>query len=399
LNRLIRSAAPLAALLAVSACNAGGTSGVPSAPQAGAQSARSQMPDWQAKNLATPACPQVVGVPTCMALIQSKSGISRSIAGLQPSDFQTRYDLPSSTNGAGQIVAIVDAYDNPNVASDLAAYRSEFGLGAATFSKYNQNGQQSGYPHGSVGWGVEIDLDVQMVSAACPKCTIYLVEANSSTSSDLQSAEVEAVKLGAHIVSNSWSCLGSDSCVSASDFDTPGVVYLAASGDSGYNHIGAPAVLTSVVSVGGTVLTKNGSKYSETVWNDAGAGCSLIKKPSWQKDPDCKNRTVADISAVAWNVAEYDTYGYSGWFTVGGTSVATPLNAAVFGLAGNASSLTEPQAIWSATQATRKANLNTISSGSDGSCSGEYLCTAGTHQYRTYSGPSGWGTPLGIGLY
>ncbi len=400
MNRSLKLVAPLLAALAAAACNAGGTSNLPASPgQSGAQSVRSNMPEWQAKNLATPACPQVTGVPECMALIQSKSGINPDVAGWAPADFQTRYHLPSSTNGAGQVVAIVDAYDNPNVSSDLAAYRSQFGLGTAPFNKYNQNGQQSGYPGGSVGWGVEIDLDVEMVAAACPKCTIDLIEANSSTSSNLQTAEVTAVNLGAHIISNSWSCLGSDSCVSTSDFNKAGVVYLAASGDSGYNQIGAPAVFQSVVAVGGTVLSKSGSTYHETVWNGAGAGCSLIAKPSWQKDPSCTKRTITDVSAVAWQVAEYDTYGYSGWFTVGGTSVATPLNAAVFGLAGNASTQSDPSGFWKATQATRKANLNTITSGSDGSCGGKYLCTAGTHQYKTYSGPAGWGTPDGIGLY
>jgi hypothetical protein len=399
-NGTIKLVAPLLAALAVAACNAGGNSNLPAtAGQSSTQSQRSNLPEWQAKNLATAACPQVKGVPACMALIQSKSGISPDVAGWAPADFQARYHLPSSTNGAGQVVAIVDAYDNPNVASDLAAYRSQFGLGTAPFTKYNQNGQQSGYPRGSTGWGVEIDLDVEMVAAACPKCSIDLIEANSSASSNLQTAEVTAVNLGAHIVSNSWSCLGSDSCVSTSDFDTPGVVYLAASGDSGYNQIGAPAVFASVVAVGGTVLSKSGATYHETVWNGAGAGCSVLTKPSWQHDPSCAKRTVTDVSAVAWQVAEYDTYGYSGWFTVGGTSVATPLNAAVFGLAGNASTQSDPSGFWTATQPTRRADLNTISSGSDGSCSGKYLCTAGTHQYKTYSGPAGWGTPNGIGLY
>ncbi len=402
MNGTIKLIAPLLAAVAVAACSAGGNSNLPAnTGQSVGEAARSNRPEWQAKNLATPACPLVTGQPTCMALIQSKSAISPDVAGWAPADFQARYHLPSSTNGSGQIVAIVDAYDNPNVASDLAAYRSQFGLGTAPFAKYNQNGQQSGYPGGSVGWGVEIDLDVEMVAAACPKCTIYLIEANSASSSNLQTAEVTAANLGAHIISNSWSCPGSDNCVSTSDFDKAGVVYLAASGDYGYGqgNIGAPSTFQSVVAVGGTVLSKSGANYNETVWNGAGAGCSTVTKPSWQKDPSCTKRTVTDVSAVAWQVAEYDTYGYSGWFTVGGTSVATPLNAAVFGLAGNASTLSEPSGFWKAKQATRKADLNTIKSGSDGSCGGKYLCTAGTHQYKTYSGPAGWGTPLGINLY
>ena len=116
------------------------------------------------------------------------------------------------------------------------------------------------------GWPVEIALDVEMVSAACPLCTIYLVEANSADSSDLQAAETEAVTLGAHIVSNSWGCLGSINCVDVSDFDTPGVTYLAATGDSGLNKVGAPAAFDSVAAIGGTQLQKSGSTYTETVW-------------------------------------------------------------------------------------------------------------------------------------
>ena len=398
MNGPLKIAAPLLVTLALAACNAAGSSNVPGT--AGSTLPAHSMPTWQAKELAHPSCPQITGKPTCLALVQSKSGISRTVAGWGPSDFQTRYNLPSSTNGSGQIVAIVDAYDNPNVASDLNEYRTEFGLGTANFYKYNQEGQQGDYPAGNTGWGVEIDLDVQMVSAVCPNCTIYLVEANSSDSSDLETAELEAVALGAHIVSNSWICYGSVSCVDTADFDQPGVLYTAGSGDAGYNQNGAPEALASVVSVGGTVLSKSGSQYSEVVWDGAGAGCATgVTKPSWQHDPDCTSRTDADVSAVAWGVAEYDTYGYGGWFTVGGTSVATPMTAAIFALRGNQTTRDAAKEFWQHRQKQREKDLNYISTGSDGSCGGEYLCTAGTGQFKTYGGPIGWGTPDGIGLY
>jgi subtilase family serine protease len=344
----------------------------------------------------------VEGKATCLTLIQSAA--SKAVSGWAPADIETRYNLPI-TKGKGEIVAIVDAYDNPNAQSDLAEYRSEFGLGTADFTKYNQEGQTKNYPQGDTNWGVEIDLDIQMVSAACPLCKIYLVEANSNNISDLQSAEAEAVKLGAHIVSNSWICYGSSCGTSESSFDTKGVVYLAASGDDGYNHNGPPEWFPSVVSVGGTVLSKSGSKYNETVWSGAGGGCSDNgtgngeKKPRWQNDPSCKFRTDADVSAVAWNLAEYDTYGNGGWFTVGGTSAATPLNAGVFALAGNATKVNAGENFWKLKTKKRDKALNYISSGSDGSCGGSYLCTAGTKQYGTYSGPTGWGTPNGIAAY
>ena len=202
------------------------------------------------------------------------------IAGWGPADFQTRYKLPSGTKGSGQIVAIVDAYDNPNVASDVAAYRSAFGLGTAAFFKYNQEGQQSNYPQGSTNWGLQVDLDAEMVSATCPLCTIYLVEANGADSSDLETAEVEAVKLGAHIVGNSWICYGSESCLSKRDFDHKGVTYLAAGGDSGYGQEGLPEAFDSVVAVGGTTLSKSGSRYSETISDVSSGGCATgVRKP------------------------------------------------------------------------------------------------------------------------
>ena len=236
-----------------------------------------------------------------------------------------------------------------------------------------------------------------MVAAACPKCTIYLIEANSGSATDLQTAEVEAVTLGAHIVSNGWIC--SAPCLDSSDFDTPGVVYLGASSTSGYGETGEPSSFASVVSVGGTVLEKSGSTYNEFVWLETGAGCTTIAKPSWQHDPDCTTRTVNDISAVAVNVAAYDTYGYNGWSLGGGTVAAAGLNAGVFGLAGNASSQNAPEKFWTMSKKKRDKELHYISTGSDGSCGGEYLCQAGTKQYGTYSGPAGWGTPNGIKAY
>ena len=404
MNARLRLAAPLVAALAIAACNGGGSSNVPAVPgQSTAQTrSHSTMPEWQAKDQAAPVCPQVVGKPTCLALRVKGIIGNSSPTGLFPIDLQTAYNLPI-TKGSGQIVAIVDAYDNPNVASDLATYRSEFGLGTANFTKYNQEGQQGNYPGGSPDWGIEIDLDVDMVSAACPNCTIYLIEANSSDSSDLDAAEAEAVTLGAHIVSNSWISYGCNTCDNSSDFDAPGVVYTAGSGDAGYNNIGSPSVFDSVVAVGGTQLTKSGSTYSETVWDGAGAGCATgVTKPKWQKDKGCSSRTDADISSEAGcepGVAEYDSYNDSGWTVECGTSAATPLNAAVFALAGNASTIKAPEHFWKLKKKKAKRELHYISSGNDGSCGGSYLCTAGTGQFKTYSGPAGWGTPDGIKAY
>ncbi len=319
-------------------------------------------------------------------MLFESTAVSPDVAGWAPADFQARYNLPSGTKGSGQIVAIVDAYDNPNVASDLAQYRSEFGLGTANFAKYNQDGDQGNYPAGSSGWGLEIDLDVEMASASCPLCTIYLIEANSADSSDLETAEAEAVTLGAHIVSNSWICYGSVSCVNEKYFDTKGVEYLAASGDAGLNQVGAPSALDSVAAIGGTQLAKNGSQYSESVWSDAGGGCATgIKKPKWQHDSVCSGRAVGDASAEAGcapGVAEYDSYGYGGWIEVCGTSVATPLLAGVFGLAGNATKQNGGRTFW------QKKHVKDL-----------YDVCASACLFSQYSYGGGWGSPNGIGAF
>jgi subtilase family serine protease len=359
---------------------------------------------WQASPPGRRACPEPSRDESECELIIIKTGVRPELAGWGPRDLQAAYNLPSSRKGQGQIVAIVDAYDNPNVASDLATYRSYFGLPPANFTKYNQEGQTSNYPKScnvnskiaSYGWCGEIDLDVEMVSAVCPNCTIYLVEA--SDNNNLGTAEQEAVKLGAHIVSNSW-FWGHHF---ESEFDAPGVVYVAAGGDHYYGSE-TPAKFANVISVGGTFLAKKGRKYKEIVWFDTGGGCANgVAKPSWQHDPGCKFRTANDVAAVASDVAEYDSYDLSGWGTAGGTSVATPIIAGVYALAGNASSQHAGKELWTLTNQQREKYLHYISEGTDGcpaGLEGSYLCTAGTGQYFTYSGPTGWGTPNGIGAF
>jgi len=401
-NGTIKLVAPLVAALGIAACSSGG-SNIPGASGAPGQpmitQARGFVPAWMVKNEARAACPQVIGQPTCLALIKNgpqPNCSPSSSCGFTPKDLETRYKLPI-TKGSGQIVAIVDAGDHPDAASDLSKYRTQFGLGTASFFKYNQNGQQSNYPS-YTGWHLEIDLDIDMVSAACPLCTIYLVEANSASTSDLDTAEKEAVTLGAHIISNSWICYGSINCVDHSAFDQPGVEYLAASGDAGYGQNGAPEALGTVVSVGGTQLAKSGSTYTESIWFDGGGGCATGEtKPSWQHDPDCSYRTDSDVSSEAGcspGVAEYDTLS-GGWVGVCGTSAASPLNAGIYGLAGNASSQDAAKKFWTLTKTQHKKDLHRVSGG--GNC-GSYLCGDGRYK-RYYSGPAGWGSPNGIGAF
>ncbi|HLY02925.1 MAG TPA: S8 family serine peptidase [Candidatus Cybelea sp.] len=417
--KFLKLAAPLVAVLAIAACSAGGSSNVPSSAGSSltGQSAFTRVPEWQAKHLARAACPQVVGKPTCLALISEKHGVS-PLSGCNPSStcgwtatqLETAYNLTGSLGkGSGQVVAVIEAGDDPDAATTFSTYRTQYKLGTGTLVKYNQSGQQSNYPPNceDYGWCIETDLDIEMVAAACPKCTVYLMEAGSSIS-DFETAEAEAVTLGATILSNSWICYGNDDCGDSNFqnyFDTKGIAYLAASGDDAYNEIGAPSVLDTVIAVGGTQLAESGSKYSESDWIDAGAGCaSGVTKPSWQHDPDCSARTDSDVSSEAGcspAVAEYsDLYG--GWFGVCGTSVASPFTAGVIGLAGNATSLNAGESFWKLKKKALKKDLHDIKTGSDGSC-GNYLCEAGLTKknggYKTYSGPGGWGSPNGISAY
>ncbi len=401
---------PLVAALSIAACN-GGSSSLPGT--AGQSTAQTQNAGefnhlWGAN--VRPVCPDDgPGTSRCLSLMRTDVApqmhpASRPL-GLSPADIQGAYALPSSSKGSGQTVAIVDAFDNPNIVSDLKTYRAYFGLPAGHFTKYNQVGETKNYPKGDAGWGVEEDLDVDMVSATCPNCDIILIEANTNFNNDLDAGEDEAVKLGAHIVTNSWGGPCRSGKCGGSHFAAPGVVYLASSGDDGYGT-GAPAQLDSVVAVGGTSLSPNKSAkrgWNEGVWVGAGGGCSTTMKPSWQHDPGCKGRTETDVSAAAdpdaGGAAEYDTYGEGGWILVGGTSESSPLNAGIYGLAGNAGKQTAGKAFWTLSPKQRKKDLWPITIGSDGLCNGSYLCTAGTHQFHDYSGPAGWGSPNGIGAY
>ena len=315
-----------------------------------------------------------------------------------PAFLQSAYDAPSATNGDGQTVAVVDAYDAPNVAADLAVYRTRFGLAACTvasgcFRKVDQNGGTA-YPVPNASWARETTLDVQMVSALCPRCDILLVEANSNSLSDLGTAVNRAVAMGADVVSNSYGAseFGSETFADHY-FDHPGVAIVASSGDDGYG-VSYPAASPHVVAVGGTSLhqaTATGTRdATETVWSGAGSGCSAYEpKPAWQTDTGCAGRSVADVSAVADPSTGVWVYNSAdgGWEVFGGTSVAAPVVGALYALAGNAPSTVDMSSL---PYATPNA-FNDVVSGSNGACGGTYLCTG----VAGYDGPTGWGTPNG----
>ncbi|MER5636805.1 putative Ig domain-containing protein [Kitasatospora sp. NPDC002227] len=358
------------------------------------------------------AAPTHPGQMACLALARTDLAPQGRLApnllpsGYGPSDLTSAYKLPAG--GSGQTVAIVDSNDDPNAESDLATYRSTYGLPACTtangcFKKVDQRGGTS-YPSADSGWAGEISLDVDMVSAVCPSCHILLVEADSATMDNLGAAVNTAVSLGAKYVSNSYG--GSeDSTDPASDssyFNHPGVAITVSSGDSGYG-VEYPAASQYVTAVGGTSLSRNSSTrgWTESVWgtssggNGAGSGCSAYDaKPSWQHDTGCAKRTVADVSAVAdpaTGLAVYQTYGGSGWAVYGGTSASSPIVAAVYALAGAPAAGSSPASFPYA----HASSLFDVTSGANGSCSPSYLCTAAAG----YDGPTGLGTPNGTAAF
>ena len=346
-----------------------------------------------------------------------------------PTDLQAGYNMTAlaKTGGKGQTVAIVDAYGYKQAASDLAGYRKFFGLpacGAGCFTVLNQQGHTSPLPAANTGWDGEQALDVDMVSAMCPNCKIVLIETNDSSDQNLVTGVAVAEKL-AHIVSNSWG--GAEFLATYPTFDShKGVVVLASAGDSGAGVPAAsgnpaspesqPCGFQGVICVGGTSLKlSSGHRVSEVVWQDfnyppgqdhgaTGSGCSkIVKKPSWQHDTGCKMRSASDVSANAdpftGVVIQCTPCNPSSPLLayVGGTSEASPLLAAMYALAGNATTATSASlyakgGTSSFFDITSGYNDKAGVTGLVCSTAIKYICVAG----KGYDGPTGWGTPNGV---
>jgi len=348
------------------------------------------------------------GYAACHALVVTDANLNpiattTNPSGYYPAQLRAAYGL---TTDATATVAIVDAYANPNAASDLAVYRSQFSLpslgssGGPVLTQVSQTGGPISKVRGNTGWGQEEMLDLEMVSAICPSCNILYVGAKSASFNDLAAAvDRAAATLGVVAISNSYGANEfSGEATIATHYDHPGVAITVSSGDSGYGAQ-APAAFKTVTAVGGTTLTLDATKaprgYGETVWSGAGSGCSIyIGKPTWQTDTGCgTQRTIADVAAVAdpnTGVAVYDSYGSRfgvNWYVFGGTSVAAPIIGAVYALSGNTADVPAILAYASG------ASLFDVTSGSNGNCSVSvaYLCTGGVG----YDGPTGNGTPNG----
>ena len=344
-----------------------------------------------------PVCNAVpAGYARCFSLVKGDAlPFASGPSGYGPGDLQAAYALPSSTAGAGQTVAIVDAFDDPTAESDLAQYRSFYGLPACTtangcFRKVNESGGTLPMPPPEPDWSLEISLDLDMVSAVCPNCHILLVEANTNLNTDLYASEDTAARLGANEISNSYG--GGESSTETSQdvhFNHPGIAITASTGDDGYG-VSYPASSPYLTAVGGTSLARGGSGtrgWTESAWSGAGSGCSAYEaKPSWQTDSGCARRTVADVSAVADPNTGVAVLFAGQWFTVGGTSASSPIIASVYALAGNASSVNAGSYPYSHT-----GSLFDVTTGSNGTCSPSYLCAG----VAGYDGPTGLGTPNG----
>ena len=407
IQRLLVSTAALVGTLVLAACSGGNA---PSTlPPINPSHAAALVPqeDFRAAlaagHIAASCGAAAPGEARCFAYFLTESGrqamgyrhaSATTPSGYGPADLQSAYKL-TTTGGAGRTVAVVDAYNAATLASDLAVYRSTYGLPACTTATgclriVNQNGGTA-LPKNNASWGQETSLDVDMVSANCPNCNILVVEANSASFSNLSTAVNTAAALGAVAISNSYG--GSESSTETSiapAYNHAGIAITASNGDSGYGAQ-VPAAFNTLTAVGGTNLQRasNTRGWAETVWSGTGSGCSAyISKSSFQTDPGCANRTIGDVAYDAdpnTGVAVYDSTAYrgaSGWLVFGGTSVGAPSIAAIYALSGT--TVSNAQTLY-----TNSSALFDVTSGSNGTCSVFYLCNAQVG----YDAPTGNGTP------
>jgi hypothetical protein len=339
------------------------------------------------------------GYASCLA-VQYVTHDGSTPAGMSPNQLQHAYGVAGLRSG-GATVAVVDAFDDPHIEQDLNEFRNHWNLPPCTtdngcLTVVGQDGTSRLPSRTDSGWATETTIDVDAVSAVCPDCHILLVEANDNQDNNLAAATDTAVRLGAKFVSNSYSDHESNiSSTLPSHYDHPGTAVLAATGDRGYETRGQsdfPASSPHVVGVGGTTLRASGDQrgFTESAWNGAGSSCSsLFGKPSYQQGvhTDCANRATADISADAdpqTGITIYQNGRTSQW---GGTSLATPIVAGIWALAG------APDAGDYATMYpyAHPDAFNDVTSGSNGSC-GTAMCDAGAG----WDGPTGLGTPHGV---
>ena len=356
------------------------------------------------------ATPSSATVASCLSkvLVNAQGAVPHSTTpganAKTPAQLKDAYKLAGTSSG-GRTVAIVDAYGYPNLARDLATYRSYFGLPACTTAGgclkiMDQNGGTN-YPRTDVGWAGEQALDVDAVSAICPDCKIIVVQAKSASIVDLGTAvNTAARQAGVVAVSNSYGGSDAPDSTYGAPYNHPGIAVTASTGDRGYQGGSFPASSSYVTAVGGTTLTSasNTRGWNETAWAGAGSGCSTVNTAlaaAAASNTGCAKRAIADVSAAAdpnnGGMAVYypTSRTASTWAQVGGTSESAPIIAAVYALSGNTAGYAN------ATPYSHTASLFDVTSGSNGSCPTTQWCTARSG----WDGPTGLGTPNGTGAF
>ncbi|HVA50825.1 MAG TPA: hypothetical protein VNH11_31065 [Pirellulales bacterium] len=314
-------------------------------------------------------------------MMRHSAAASNNPTGLTPQQVSQAYGFNEAGSGAGETIAIVDAYDDPSIQQDLATFDQKFGLAAPpSFTEQFVGGRR---PQGNSGWSEEISLDVEWAHAMAPQANIVLVEAPSASLGNLLSAVDVARNLpNVSVVSMSWGSNEFSSEMSYdSHFTTPtghiGITFVASSGDSGAPGVW-PSLSPNVLAVGGTTLNlnSNGSYGSESAWSDSGGGVSQYEaEPAYQTSVQSYGtRTSPDVAYDAnpsTGFSVYDSYARLDWFTVGGTSAGAPQWSALIAIAdqarGSAGTLANAQADLYSLPST---DFHDITSGSNGNPAG-----------------------------
>jgi subtilase family serine protease len=335
--------------------------------------------------------------------------------GFTPSQIRHAYGFDQISNqGAGQIIGIVDAYDDPNAEADLAVFNRQYGLPVCSTANgcFRKIYGGSKRPVANANWSLEISLDIEWAHAIAPKATILLVESTTNSLSDLLAGVDAAVRNGASVVSMSWTVSEFKSETSQDNhFVSSGVTFLAASGDAG-TGVAYPASSPDVVGVGGTALTldADGNYQFEVAWSGSGGGFSAFERePLFQSLLGIPNdsrgyRGAPDVSYNAnpsTGFAVYDSVslgGASGWFRVGGTSAGSPQWAALVAIA-DSMRVANRKARLSSTNTSlysvaksSAATFHPVTSGTNGACGS--ICSASTG----YDYVTGIGTPSAASL-
>ena len=338
-----------------------------------------------------------------------------TVVGLSPAQVKKAYGIDSISfngikgDGSGQTIAIVGAFNAPNILNDLKTFDKAFSLSdPPSFKKVSQTGSTTSLPATDTGWALELSLDVEWAHAVAPKANILLVEAKSDSLGDLLKAVDYARNAsGVSVVSMSW---GADEFWGQTSFDyhftTPaghqGVTFVAASGDDG-SWYGPewPSVSSNVLSVGGTSLSlsnSSGTYSSERGWSGSGGGVSYFEnEPGYQSSVQGSGaRTTPDVSYNAdpnSGFAVYDStayQGYSGWEIIGGTSAGAPQWAGLIAIANQGRTLAGKSSLNGVTQtlptlySMRTTGFHDVTSGWS-----SYWVSA----YSGYDLVSGLGTP------